>query len=165
MMRNARFTDIPALATMLKDNHGQSKYATRCGVSDKAIEQSLTSCVATQNQQGPGASFLKVIERDGEIVSFMAGTLSRIYGIGTRLCASDLFLLSKTKSLKDILALIDEYISWAKANPKVIEIGLSWSDALPKGEDIANIYKRKGAHLVGAQYCIETDLTEVAEAA
>ena len=165
MMRDARFSDIPALATLLKWSHERSKYALRSGVSDKAIEQSLMACVATINQNGPGASFLKVIEKDGEVVSFMAGTLSRIYGIGTRLCASDLFLISKNKSLKDTLALIDAYISWAKSNPKVIEIGLSWSDALPRGEEIANIYKRKGARLVGAQYCIDADDQAQAEAA
>jgi hypothetical protein len=163
-MRNARFSDIPALATMLKESHLQSKYAARCGVSDKAIEQALTSCVATMNQNGPGASFVKVIERDEKIVAFMAGTLSRIYGIGTKLSASDLFLVSNGKSIKDVLALIDEYISWANSNPKVIEVGLSWSDALPNGEAIANIYKRKGARLVGEQYSIELDLA-TAEAA
>jgi hypothetical protein len=60
--------------------------------------------------------------------------------------------------------MIDNYIAWAKKNPKVIEVGLSWSDALPHGEDVANIYRRKGADKVGEQFSLRLDLSK-AEAA
>ena len=164
MIRTATFSDIPAMGNLLKASHARSKYAGRCGVNDKAIEQTLMAMVAGQNQQGPGATFAHVVEDEGKVVGFMAGVLSRIYNIGEKLCAADVFLVNENKNLKDTLKLIDDYISWAKRNPKVIEIGLSWSDALPNGGDIANIYTRKGATKVGEQFSIRVDLPE-AEAA
>jgi thiamine kinase-like enzyme len=114
--------------------------------------------VAGQRQNGPQASFVKVIEKGDEVVGFIAGVLNRVYNIGEKLCASDVFLVNEGKSLKDTLQLIDLYIEWARSNPKVIEVGLSWSDALPNARDIASIYRRKGAHLVGEQYEIRLDV-------
>lgn len=161
MIREAIFSDIPAMAKLLKQSHVRSKYATRCGVSDKAIDQLLISLIHGQKQNGPCASFVQVVEYEGEVVGFIAAALSRIYNIGDKLCAAEIFLINESKRLKDTLALIDNYISWAKSNPKVIEVGLSWSDALPNAEDIANIYRRKGADKVGEQFAIRVDLPQV----
>ncbi len=165
MIRPAKFSDAPAMATMLVASHQRSKYAGRCGVSEKAAEEILCALVAGQNATGLAATFVEVVEDDnGSVTGFMAGATSRIYNIGDRYCASDIFLINENKNLKETLKLIDDYIAWARSNPKVIEVGLSWSDALPNASDIANIYSRKGATKVGEQFSIRIDLQE-AEAA
>jgi hypothetical protein len=157
MIRDAKFADIPAMAKLLTAMHSRTKYASRSGINEKALDQMLMGLVAGQKQNGPGASFVQVVETDGEVVGFMAGHLNRIYNIGDKLCAADLFLTNDSKNIRDTLSIVDNYIAWAKKNPKVIEVGLSWSDALPNAKDIANIYKRRGAVLVGEQYEIRLD--------
>jgi hypothetical protein len=160
MIRDAKFADIPAMAKLLKGSHMRSKYNGRCGVSDKALEQLLTGSVAGQRQNGPGATFCQVVEEDGEIVGLMIGSLSRVYNIGDKLVSSDLFLVNKGKSGNGF-KLMDNYICWARSNPKVIEVGLSWSNSIPGADSLANIYRRKGAKLVGEQYSYAVDLAEV----
>lgn len=158
MIRDANFADIPAMGRLLRAGHERSKYAGRVKIVEKSLEQMLVGLVAAQKQNGPQASFIQVVEHDGEVIGFMAGSLNRVYNIGDKLCAADLYLVNDGKRLKDTLALIDNYIEWARSNPKVIEIGLSWSDALPNAADIASIYQRKGAHKVGEQFAVPLDL-------
>jgi hypothetical protein len=159
MIRDATFSDIPAMAKLLKQSHERSKYAGRCGVSDKALEQLLTGLVAGQKQNGPGASFAQVATDQGKVVALMLGALNRVYNIGDKLCASDLFLVNTGKT-GHAFKLMDNYIAWARSNPKVIEIGLSWSDSIPNSRGVTNIYKRMGGHFVGEQYAIDTDLDD-----
>lgn len=160
MIRPAKFSDIPALKKLLRATHRASKYALRMELHDKAMEDMLMALVAGQNQHGPGATYLAVIEASGsEVVGFMAGSLNRVYGIGDKLVATDNFLITNHRAkTSDFLKLIDGYTAWAKANPKVIEIGLSWTDAMHRGEALARLYQRKGFSLVGEQYELRLDL-------
>ena len=158
MMRNAKYADVPALAAMLGEVQAKSKYAFRAGIHTRSVEDLLISAVAGQNHRGPGGSFLQVVERDDKIVAFMVGSLGRVYNILDRLVASDIFLISESDKPVDIIRLIDAYVAWAASNPKVIEIGLSWSDAVADdGHVLAKLYKRKGFRLVGEQYELRTD--------
>lgn len=125
-------------------------------VNTKALEQLLLGCVAGQNGKGLAATFLDVAERDGKIVAFLAGSCSRVYNIGEELVTSDLFLINEGGHAADTLALVDSYIAWAKSQPKVIEIGLSWSDAAG-GAGIAAVFKRKGFKKVGEQWELRLD--------
>lgn len=158
MIRDAIFSDIPALMAIMEDSLQRSKYAGRGHIVQKASEQMFTSMIAAQKQNGPGASFVQVVEKEGKVVGFMAGVLNRVYNIFDKLCAADVFLVNHSGAIKDTLSLIDNYIAWAKRNPKVIEIGLSWSDAIPHSSEIANIYRRKGGHRVGEQFEIRVDM-------
>jgi hypothetical protein len=158
VIRPAKFIDIPALEKILHSTHARSKYAGRTGINQKALEQLLTGLVAGQNQNGPGATFMVVSEQGGEIVGFMAASLNRIYSIGEKLCASDIFLISEASNRADTNKMIDAYIEWASANPKVIEIGLSWSDTVSRGELAKNFYTRRGFTLSGETYTLKRDI-------
>lgn len=162
MMRDAKYSDIPALADMLRRGHERSKYANRATLHEKSMEHILMACVAGQRHRGPDGSFLSVVERDGKVVAFMAGSLGRVYNITDKLVASDIFLVSESDKPTDIIRLIDAYTAWAGSNPNVIEIGLSWSDAIDEesGHTLAKLYKRKGFRLVGEQYELRTDGAE-----
>lgn len=153
------------MAKLLQRSLERSKYAGRLKLHDKSVDAVFTSMVAGQNQKGPGATYAMVAVKDGKVVGFMAGSLNRVYGVGDKLVATDNYLINSGTNISDTLKLIDGYIQWAKSNPKVIEIGLSWTDATPGADAVASIYKRKGFYKVGEQYEVRLDVQPEEEAA
>lgn len=152
MIRPAKFADTPVIAQLLRSTHAKSKYAHRMGLNEKALEAIIVAMIAGHGQSGPQASHIMVCEKDGVVVGFMAGVLNRVYNIGDKLVSNDVFLINEGCSVGDTLKLIDDYIEWASSNPKVIEIGLSWSDAVQGGEVLSKLFKRKGFSVCGEQY-------------
>lgn len=153
MTRAARAIDIPAIEALVRDQHARSKYAGRVEISDKVMRSLFEAAVAGQNQTGPQATFLRVAEEDGRIVAFMLGTLARVYHIGNKLAAMDMFLCAYADAkATHALRLVSEYLEWAKSNPKVIEIILSWHNALPGAERMAQVFEHKGMVKVGEMY-------------
>lgn len=162
MIRNATFSDIPAITALLEATHRKSKYNGRAVLDPKAVEQLLMAMVMGQNKTDGDATYLVVCVKDGgakdQVVGFMAGALSRVYNILNKYCASDIFLINEGGTGPDLLRMVDGYIKWAMANQKVIEIGLSWSDAVSGGHKLATLYKHYGFRLVGEQYEYRTDM-------
>lgn len=145
MIRDAKFRDIPEIVAMLHEMYAESKFRGRVEISDKAAEALLTSAIAGQKQSGPQASYVVVAEHDGALTGFMIGVLDRVYHIGTKLAANDLFLhVRASGKASDVVKLIDGYIAWASGNRKVIQIGLSWTDTIAGAEKIGALYARKG---------------------
>lgn len=157
MIRVAKFTDIPDIERLLRNVHAKSKYAKRTPLNAKAMNQTVMSMIAAQGQNGPAATHVSVCLQNGQVVGFMASQLSRVYGICEKLVATDVFLVSESHRAADMMGMIDAYIGWASANPKVIEIGLSWSDAISGSHRLSRLYKRKGFKLVGAQFEMRLD--------
>lgn len=164
MIRPARFTDAPELQRIIRNQHPRSKYAGRCGINEKALESMVLGLIAGMGQNGPQASHIAVNVEDGKVVGFIAGTLSRIYGIFDRLAASDAFLINEGRAGAS-LQLVDSYIAWARANPKVLEISLSWTDVLPGAEKVEALAERKGFARVGGIYAMALDAPAEMEAA
>ena len=160
MIREAKFTDTPAIAKLMRAAHMKGKYAERSGINEKALDGLIVAMIAGHGQSGPQASHVMVIEKGGEVVGFMAGVLNRVYNIGDKLVASDVFLVNEGNSIGDTLKLIDDYVQWATSNPKVIEVGLSWTNANAGGDVLAKLYKRKGFTLVGEQYELRADVSQ-----
>lgn len=80
----------------------------------------------------------------------MAGMLDRVYHVGDKLCANDVFLVATEKaSARAANRLLDAYIDWAASNPLVLEINLSWADTLPSGQKMPAVYARKGFRKCG----------------
>lgn len=167
MIRQAKAaTDIPAIEAMLRDMHAASKYAGRVDICEKTMRELLLAMIAQQGQNGAQASFVRVAEEDGEPVGFVIGVLDRIYHIGKKLRANDVYLYVKPGAkLGHTLRLVDAYIGWALANPKVLEIVLSWTDTLPGAERIAKLYGRKGFTKCGEIYELRRDAQAMKEAA
>lgn len=156
MIRPAKFVDAPALMGLLRGLYARSKYAGRVEICEKALENTVLGLIGGMNQPGPSGTHVSVSEEDGKVVGFIAGALSRVYGIGDKLGASDVFLVNEGRATGAV-GLIDAYIAWASANPKVIEIGLSWADTLPDASRVAAIYERKGFYLAGELYVLPLD--------
>jgi GNAT superfamily N-acetyltransferase len=158
MIRPAKFADTPAIERLLRRVHAKSKYAKLTPLNEKALNQVVLSMIAGQNQSGPEATFVVVAEHQGKVQGFMAASLNRIYGICDKLTASDSFIISESRKASDTVAMIDAYIEWAKSNPKVVEIILTWSDAVPGGQKMAKLYTRKGFRQVGEFYEMDYEM-------
>lgn len=166
MIRQARHQDIPAIIAMLHEMHLESKYAGRVAISDKAAEHLLLGAIAAQGQNGPQASHVVIAEEDGQTVGFMVGVLDRVYHIGNKLVANDLFLYVRPgASQKHVLALIDSYVTWAAGKRAVLEIMLSWTDTLPGADRIAALYCRKGFLKIGEIFEMRLDAEAMRSAA
>jgi hypothetical protein len=153
VIRRALHVDQPALEGLIRRQHAASKYAASCDISDKALESTMLGLIAGQGQNSVGASHVAVAEREGKIVGFIAGVLHRIYFIGNKLEAGDLFFVNEG-TLADALGLLDSFIAWAKNNPKVLTIKLSWSDTIPGAENVTKLFYRKGLRMCGEVWAV-----------
>lgn len=158
MIRAARFEDVPALAAMLRDMHARSKYAGRVAISEKAMDAVLTGMVAQQAQTGPQGSCCAIAIEEGRPAGFVVGLLDRVYHVGNKLVANDVYLwLRPGASPVHTLQLVRHYLRWARRIRAVLEIRLSWTDALPGAERLGRLYGRLGAARVGEIYEIRMD--------
>jgi GNAT superfamily N-acetyltransferase len=164
MIRRATFDDAKALIQLIREQHAASKYAGRCPIAEPALANLVTNMIAQQGQIGPQGSAVFVAERDGKVVGFLAGVLDRVYQIGKKLAAQDLFFVNNG-TVGDTMALLDAYVAWAVSIRAVLEIVVSWSDTLPGAEKVAKLYERKGFSKCGELYEMRTDAEAVGEAA
>lgn len=157
MIRRATFADAPALMELIRRQHARSKYAGRCEIAEPQLQHLVAGMIAQQNQIGPQGSCIIVAEENGEPVAFIAGVLDRVYQIGKKLAAQDLFFVNEGGTVGDTLKLLDEYLAWARGIRAVLEIKVSWTDTLPGAEAVAKLYQRKGFAKCGEVYEIKTD--------
>lgn len=152
-MRPARTFDALRIVALLEEAHASSRFADAVGVDRDYARKLIAGLVQRHGGAHDGASLVNVIEVDGQIEAFMLGILGRVYHIGDKLVADDMFLVATDKAPKTATnRLIGAYLDWAEANPRVHEIRLSWSDALDTGPRMASIYERKGFTLCGSVY-------------
>lgn len=153
MIRPAKFVDIPRLVDLLCEMHGASKYAGTVDVDRKAAHTLMQQCVTRHGGKHEGAALVMVAEHEGQIEGFVVGLLDRVYHIGTKLAANDVYLHVTEKGRpRDVRRLLDAYVAWAAENPKVAEIRLSWTDTMEGAEKIDGLYKRMGFRRCGAIY-------------
>ena len=101
MIREAKFADTPGHRAVLRRVHAKSKYAATTMLNDKALNNMVMGIIAGQNQHGPEATFVRVVEHQGKVQGFMAASLNRIYGICDKLTASDTFIISESRRASD----------------------------------------------------------------
>lgn len=146
MMRPARFIDTPRIVELLIAQQKRSRFADAVAVDEGHARKLVSAMIQRHGGIHDGATCCYVIESDEGIVeAFIFGMLDRVYHIGDMLTAIDVFLVCTEKApLTAMQRLLSAYMDWAQANPKVFEIQLSWTDALPTGERMAALYERKG---------------------
>lgn len=154
MIRPARFADVPVLTAMLISQQSESIYAGKVEVDRDYTRKMLAGLVHKHGGTHDGGSCVFVAEDDaGHVQGFVVGVLARVYHIGVELMAQDAFLVVARKAPKSAaIHLIDAYIGWAETAPKVREIQLSHSAAIPGSERIAALYRRKGFVPFGQSY-------------
>lgn len=146
ILRPGRAIDAPAIVGLLAERVADTCYAGRDEVDDAYARKLISQAAFRHGHTNDGGMFLMVAEdADNQIAAFMLGSLGRVYGVGRKLCATDHYLLGRRDASALILGrLFMAYLEWAMANPRVIEIGASWSDAVPGSQAMGPFYERNG---------------------
>lgn len=159
MIRAARHVDVWQLVDLLVAAQARSIYAGRCDVDQLVARKTLAAMIQRHGGTHEGGTCVFVAENDKqEVCGFCVGALDRVYHIGDKLVAQDVFLVVEPIAPRGARnALIDAYVEWAAGNPAVIEINLSWTDVVPgTGERMGAVYQRKGFTRCGAIYRRDT---------
>lgn len=153
MIRRARFGDIPGLYRLIGEGHANSRYAASEEIDEREAKALLMRCIQRHGSPNVGGSCVFVAEAGGRIDGFIVGLLDRVYHLGRRFSAEDLFFYVSPDSEPTMAGrLIDAYVAWAEANEKVIEIKLAATDIIDDWRRTAHLYERKGFHQIGAIY-------------
>jgi hypothetical protein len=152
MIRPATFPDLEGVKALLREMYDASKYRGHVAISKTAMDGVLAAALMAQRSPVQYGSFFHVaLSPGGKIVGFMIGQLDRIYHIGNRLVAQDMYLyVSPRGKAADTIQLVNAYIAWAEGNQKVLDIKLSWTDTLPGAARVEKLYERKGFRRCGA---------------
>lgn len=152
-VRPGKSADAFALAAILEERQADTRYAGHASVDPKLARQLFAQAAMRHGHTNDGGMFLMVHETRGEIDAFILGALTRIYMVFDKFAATDVFLLGKRDcDPRALNPLVDAYITWAEANPRVHEIGLSWADTLPNSRRITKSFIRRGFTLCGETY-------------
>jgi GNAT superfamily N-acetyltransferase len=152
-LRPARTVDAFALAAMLERQHARSRFQSLCQVDAPYTRKLMAQAIQRHAGTNDGATLVNVVEANGEIAAFCVGILTRVYHIGTALAAQDMFLVSDADA--PALAprrLLAAFLTWAQTNPRVVEVNLSHTDALPEGDRMGRVYERMGFERCGGIY-------------
>lgn len=152
MIRAATMSDLPRSYELLLEMQSKSKYAGEVDVDEAAAKSLLINMVRRHGGTNAGSSCFYVVEAHGKVEGFMIGLLDRVYHIGNRLMASDMYLYC-TKAAPRLASsrLIDAYTKWAYDNPKVHEIKASWQNAIGNNSNIMDkMLQRKGFQPCGS---------------
>lgn len=167
ILRRPRMIDVPALAQMLVDLHPRTRFVemgeARLDVAKRVLAQAIQRHGGTTD----GGSFVGIVETgEGVICGLMVGVLQRVYLIGDKLYASDVFLVAAPDAPLSVLpTLLNGFLNWAESAPDCVEIQLTWSDALPSGYRMAPVYRRLGFERSGEMYRRATPMAMARKAA
>lgn len=156
MIRDAKFTDIPAIVGVMQDAMARSHYAGGAmGEIDLPYTKKLlVTAIQRHGHKNGGGCWVQVAETAGIITGFIVGTLDRVYAVGTKLMATDLFwLTSPNVEPMDSIALMRGMVAWAERCPQVVEIKCGVTITI--NEDAARagaILERLGLTSYGAIY-------------
>ena len=137
-MREARFSDIPALAGLAERMHCDSIYAERCTMDVPLFKNMCMESIRSGNH------CLYVSEKDGALTGFLMGCLDRIYGIGKEKYATDVFFyVGDRKDTRAAGRLLKAFVRWAESKD-VVEIHCGLSDAIGSPERVSRMYSKLG---------------------
>jgi len=162
-LRPARMIDTPRLVELLIESHAGSRYAGVVDVDAAYARKLIAQFIQRSPGSHDGGTMVAVVEDEGKIVGFVAGILDRVYHIGTKLAANDVFLVTtKGAPARAARQLMAAYITWAQGVPDCAELRMSWTDALPSGERIHKAYERMGFRHCGGIYTRDVERAEEA---
>lgn len=124
MIRNATFSDIPAIVRLLQEAYLETHYAKSglAEIDEAEAKRLLLASIQRHGQKHGGACWVQVADNGAGIVGFILGTLARVYSIGNKLMATDLFwVVNKHAEPRDAVSLMRGMVDWAKDCPACIE--------------------------------------------
>lgn len=142
MIRRAKFQDIPEIFGLMAEGHARSKYRDRDQIDKAEAKGLLMNAIQRHGLKRAGGTCVFVTDQaDG----FIVGILDRVYHVGTKLVAQDVFYYCRpTSHPQDRLGLLGEYVAWAAGIPDVIEVRNSVTDIIGEVEKVEALYVRCG---------------------
>jgi len=152
-IRPAKFGDITRMAELMTEMHQKSIYADRCGLDIKLSKALFFNCIQKHGHLHEGGARVVVAEKAGQVEGFLIGMLERVYHVGDKLMATDLFFCtSEAADPRDASRLIDDFLKWAKGNPAVVEVLMGVTNAIGDYSRAEKLYSRKGLSRCGVMY-------------
>jgi hypothetical protein len=153
MIRPAAFSDVPAMAAVLREAYAASIYADRATFDEREAKSLFVRALQRHGHKTPGGSFVMVAEQAGAVEGFIIGCLERVYHVLEELMATDLFFLCSARAdPHDAGRLLKAFTAWAEANPRVIEIHMGVTNAMGDWTKAGRLYQRQGFTEAGALY-------------
>lgn len=154
MIRRANYSDIPAIFSLLTEGYERSRYRDIGAIDAKVAKGLLVNAIQRDGQMGEGGALVRVAEAEGgEVAGVILSLLQRVYLIGDKLQATDLFYYTTERcAVRDRTALFDAMVAWAEANPRVVEIQASASDIVGDWRRVGGLYERKGFDACGGMW-------------
>jgi hypothetical protein len=147
MIRRAKFQDIPEIFNLMVEGHARSKYRDRDAIDAKEAKGLLMNAIQRHGLKREGGTCVFVTD---EVDGFILGMLDRVYIVGTKLQARDVFYYCRPSAHpQDAIGLLGEYMAWAADVPNVIEVRASVTDIIGNVEKVEALYARCGFSRVG----------------
>lgn len=157
-VRDAKFADTPAIVHLLHEMYLKSPYVGRDEIDDRLARSTVMQSIQRHGLMRDGGCWVQVAEIGGDrrVVGFIIGMLDRVYHIGTKLMATDLFYYANDDAdPKDAIRLLDNMIQWAESNPQVAEIKLGAVDTVGDYRRTEKLFQRRGFTQCGVIYSKE----------
>lgn len=146
MIRNAVFSDIPKLVSVLEEGHKRSRYAAYKLDKDH-FRQLCFEAVRS------GKMYLGVVDRGDGPIGFLMGSIEPLYIVGKVRYATDLFFIGTSGCGLDVVRLVQDFVQWAESQPNVVEIWLGVTTAIgPDWSKLGRLYQKLGFTQEGAIY-------------
>lgn len=147
MIRDANFTDIPSIVSLLRDAYQKTHYA-RSGIAsidEKETKRLLVQAIQRHNGVNGGACFVQVSVTNGQVRGLIFGTMTRLYSIGDKLSATDLFWVCDPDVYpSDPAQLMRNMVAWAERSPACVEVKCGTTAIMQNPEAAGMILKRMG---------------------
>lgn len=157
-IRNARAADIPGIVLLLQEQYLFTEYARegRAAIDVPFTKSMLAQAIQRHGKTNGGGCFVQVADLNGVIVGLVLGTLVRVYAIGDKLMASDIFwLVNEQASAVDAAALMRNMIAWAKSAPHCIQVKNATTQILGSRDRGGIILQRLGFEPYGNIYAMD----------
>lgn len=153
MIRKAKAVDTPRIAELIEEGYARSSYVTHGTLDIAKAKRIIVNAIQRDGLMNEGGWCVRVAEANGTVEGFVVGYLSRVYDIGDKLLARDWMLYGSPRCpTVDRIGLLDALDEWASANPKVLDLEVSVTDAVGDWKRVGQLYERRGLEQVGAVY-------------
>lgn len=154
MIRIANYVDIPRIIELLHECHARSIYAEKVKPNEDFAEGCLLSFLHNHGNPNAGGTFVIVSENKGAVEGVFAAVLEPICFNMDALSPRPLILYQSERARPlDAKYMLDAYVAWSEANPKVVDTRGDYADYVQVGADrIDRLYARAGFQKVGSHY-------------
>lgn len=153
MIRPAKFADIPEIVDLAQAMWARSVYAgTGVEIDVPTFKKLAVNAIGRHGRIGVNGMAVFVAVHEGRIVGVIVGILDRIYGVATRLQATDLLCAVDPEAPRTaLLGLIRAFDTWWQEDPTVYEV-VHGATAIVPGSNAERLFEATGRQKWGTMW-------------